>query len=96
MASPLESFTVNLTSAGSAQQISTTSIRAKSYIFRPRAGNVGLLYIGNSSVDNTVAPVAQGDAINWKGNQGEVVDLEEFYFDGGTTNDDLDVWYEPA
>tara|TARA_Y100000310_G_scaffold345002_1_gene461092 strand:- start:6983 stop:7267 length:285 start_codon:yes stop_codon:yes gene_type:complete len=91
MLGKLRSGTANLTGAGTAQAIVTTSTVASGLVFRARDGNTGNLYVGDSTIDNTGPPITPGTAIGFSDKS--EFDLADIYFDGGTTNDDLDFWY---
>jgi hypothetical protein len=90
---------LNLDSAGTAQQLSSTSIHVESIIITAATGNTGIIYIGDSNVASnrfaleldagiagTIdAPLAKGGS--------DFIDLAEVYFDGDTTGDDINVSY---
>jgi hypothetical protein len=94
MAGPLVAATVNLTSAGTPQRITTGEEKASTVILRSKTGNVGSLYIGDSAVTTATGAILQGEGLTI--NKGEAFSLSDIYFDGGTSNDDLDYWYIPA
>lgn len=90
---------LNLASAGTRQQLTSTSTLAQTVILNAKTGNTGLIYVGDSTVSATKAafelaagemvvihmPVISGGNCD--------TDLSKWYFDGGTTNDDLLVGY---
>lgn len=92
------SDSLNLTSAGTGQQFSTSTQRVLSIIFKARSGNTGNIYIGSSTVAAAVGlellpgeeitlPIS--DSVQETGKP-HTIPLSDFYFDGGTTNDDVD------
>jgi hypothetical protein len=90
---------INLTSAGTRQQISATPILSPVVIITAAHGNSGNIYVGDSAVaSNCYAAVLAakssytitGPDINGHTRD---VDLSSIYIDGGTTNDDVQVAY---
>ncbi len=57
------------------------------------AGNTGVMYVGDSAVTSSNGLVlAKGDSvILCSENKLNLLNLKNFYFDGGTTNDDMKV-----
>lgn len=89
---------INLTVAGTRQQVSATSIRCTTVIFSAKKANLGKLYIGDSSVSATRGvELEAGESVAFtadqNGRDGDEFDLSDFWFDGGTTGDDLGVAY---
>lgn len=86
--------TTNLTSAGAAQQINNVTTKITYLLLQARPGNTGDLYVGLSDVSSTngwtLQPGAQ-IAIDFDPDgKGTSIDPSQFYFDGDTTNDDID------
>ena len=100
MASTLKQLaSLNLASAGTAQALSAGSVIAQTVILNAKTGNTGLIYVGDSDVSATNAAfsLAAGESIivpmsEMSGGNTDT-DLKDWYFDGGTTNDDLLVGY---
>lgn len=90
---------VNLTSAGTAQQISTSTIPAEVVVISAPSANSGSIYIGDSNVASNryLAVLSPGQRMSIEaGNESggtDMLDLAEIYFDGDTTNDDIQVGY---
>lgn len=90
---------LNLTAAGTAQAFSATPIIAQTVILNAKTGNTGLIYVGDADVDATNAAfsLAAGETVIVhmpviSGGNADT-DLSKWFFDGGTTNDDLLVGY---
>ena len=97
MAGPLINLKTNLTVAGTAREITAAKdVKASKYILRANPDNVGDLYVGDSDIDNTFSPLAPGESIIESIGGGDYIDLFTIFFDGDTTDDDLDIWYRPA
>ena len=100
MASVLKQLGVlNLTTAGTEQAFTATPTIAQTVILSTPAGNTGVIYIGDSAVSSTNAAlilkageIAILPMSNISGGNTDT-DLSQWYFDGGTTNDDLCVGY---
>lgn len=88
--------TVNLSSAGTGQQIENSERRVKSLMVRARLGNTGMIYYGRSDVSSTNGvQLAPGERCidNFAGARQESdgsVPFNTAFFDGDTTNDDID------
>jgi len=89
---------LNLTSAGTAQALSATSILAQVVYINAKTTNAGNIYIGDSNVASNryLVLLDAGESVSIEasefGTSGDL-DLSEIYFDGGTTNDDIYVGY---
>lgn len=89
----------NLTSAGTAQPLSTTSILCQSILIVAKSTNAGNVYVGDSGVTSLNAfPIAAGESYRIEapaapGGGADTMDLKDIYWDGGTTNDDIFVMY---
>ena len=100
MASILKQLgSLNLDSAGTAQAFSATDIVAESVLLSAPAGNTGVIYIGDADVSATNAAfilVAGGSVVldmpRISGGN-DMTNLKLWYFDGGTTGDDVTVGY---
>lgn len=90
----------NLTSAGTAQQVTTIAIQVRSCIFYAASGNTGDLYISPNSTGATAIlgiTLSPGEAYSIAGDiiggEQKTFDLSTWRFDGSTTNDDLVIQY---
>lgn len=84
---------INLTSAGTRQALSATDAYCQSVAIKAFAANTGVIYIGDVAVTTTNGfPVPKGDTfiLNAQDNL-TPINLKNIYFDGGTTNDDINV-----
>lgn len=89
-----------LTTAGTAQQITTSTIQARSVVIYAAKTNAGAVYIG---VDNASAKIgtginlAAGESYTLEGDKQNgipsMILLSSIYFDGATTGDKLVVQY---
>ena len=84
---------VNLTSAGTAQRVSSSALNCQCLVINALAANTGVIYVGDSSVSATNGfPLQKGDTISICASDRMVpVNAYNYYFDGGTTNDDIKV-----
>lgn len=90
---------LNLTSAGTRQQLTTTSTLCQGIILTALPGNTGAIYVGDSTVSSTKAAfvLAPGNSqivygVEGSGGQ-QYFDLSLLYFDGATNNNKLHVGY---
>lgn len=89
---------INLTAAGTAQQLTSTLTKAEVVNITAKVGNTGNIYIGDSNVSSTryFAYLDAGESVSIEaqaaGYSG-TFDLSEIYIDGDTTNDDVLVGY---
>lgn len=89
---------VNLTLAGTAQQVSTTPIYCASVIIQAHEDNTNDIFVGDSNVAvGRGFRLDAGESITFgntdvRGTTQEV-DLSQIYFDGDTTNEDIRVTY---
>jgi len=73
--------------AGTANQITTTTTPCKIVTFVAETDNTGAIVLGGSSIDETLAsrsgvPLLAGDSVTWK-----IDDLSKIYIDAATTGD---------
>lgn len=89
----------NLTSAGTAQRISSTSILCQYVKITALAANTGATYVGSSAVTSAnSAPIAAGASVEFyapqaPGGGADDMDLKEIYWDSATTGNDIVVTY---
>ena len=89
----------NLTSAGTAQALTTTATICQSVLIVAKSTNAGSVYVGDSTVDSTnTFPIAAGESYRIEapqapGGGADDMDLSTIFWDGGTTNDDIFVIY---
>lgn len=93
MAFKPRALALNLTSAGTPQQVSSTSVVTHRADFRVPNANTGVMYLGGSDQDSThQITIEKGETFTLFH-----VDLSTVYFDGANTNDDLQlIYYLPA
>lgn len=89
---------INLTSAGTAQQISTSSLICQTVVINAAEANTGPIYVGDSNVASNryMYKLSPGESCTITGDNlvgAQDLDLSEIYFDGGTTDDDIQVGY---
>lgn len=99
-----DKITVTVTTAGTAVPImsSTNAHRyQKAFKVYVPTTNTGVMYVGNSSVDNTWDPIAKGakeafsvDAEQW--GEGLEFDLSQIYVDSANNGDVLIVIFQKA
>ena len=100
MATMLKQLTAqNLTSAGTAQRVSSTSILCQYVKITALSANTGATYVGNSAVSSAnSAPIAAGSSVEFfapaaPGGGADDIDLKELYWDSATTGNDIYVTY---
>lgn len=84
---------INLTSAGTRQALSATDVYCRSVAIKAFVANTGVIYIGDVAVTSTNGfPLPKGDTfIMTSSNDLIPINLKNIYFDGGTTNDDINI-----
>ena len=90
--------TANLAANGTAQQLSTTPLKVKYLRIIAPAANTGPIRFGGSDVTATtfgyLLPAAGGELeLPMDPNSDWEWDLSKIWFDGTTTNDDIDFLY---
>lgn len=94
----------NLDSAGTAQQLSASSILVSSFLCCAAGTNAGTLYFADSSSNADAGKsihLAAGQCVNFErdpdpqsvSKENGKTDLDEYWFDGDTTNDDIMCFY---
>jgi hypothetical protein len=78
----LVSGTKTVASAGTAEQISSTTVPIQSVVIKAESDNTGIVYVGDSSVDSGDFPLSAGDAITLN-----VDDLTKVYLDVSVNGD---------
>lgn len=90
-----EYLSVTVASAGTAQPLSLTSLGALSATIRAKPGNTGRVFLGGSTVGNTLGGLEPGAAFplfaDYPMHSG--IDLSTVYANAATTGDGFDVWY---
>ena len=86
--------TVNLTTAGTAQQVSTSSVACKRVIITAHESNTGTIVIGASTVVGALAGRRGKALFPTQSEIFQVSNLNLLYFDGTVTNDDIHYYYE--
>lgn len=86
--------TVNLTIAGTAQQVSTSSVPCKRVIITAHESNAGTIVVGGSTVVGALAGRRGKALFSTQSEIFYVNNLNLLYFDGTTTNDDVHYYYE--
>lgn len=79
---------ITVSSAGTRQAISGTSILASSVCIEAKSTNAGKIYVGGSSVSSSSGiELSAGQAICFEPSEGlDVVDLTEVYIDASTSS----------
>lgn len=88
---------MNIDTATTAEQVSSTSLLVRWAEFRARTGNSGFIYVGDSGVsasngyqlDAAEVLVLKGEDMGGDG----VFDLADFWCDTDNSGDDVDVFY---
>ncbi len=101
MASQLKTLAeVNLTAAGTAQQITATVTEVEAVVINAGNSNSGVIFVGDSNVSSTryAARLAAGERVSIDaggvgGGNSDFLDMSEIYIDGDTTNDDVYIGY---
>ena len=93
----VNSFVKNVTTAGTAERISSTDILVSSVTFRAKKGNSNDIYIGDSSVANTYPDLDADQTVTFEapivnGNH-TAINLKEIWVDVDTNGEGVDVWY---
>ena len=93
----VNSFVKNVTTAGTAERISSTDILVSSVTFRAKKGNSNDMYIGDSSVANTYPDLDANQTVPFEapivnGNH-TAINLKEIWVDADTNGEGVDVWY---
>lgn len=90
---------VNLDSAGTAEQLSASSVYARSVTVTSHPDNSGRIWVGDSDVAvNRGVPIEPGEDVvitpeHLGLNREALLDISDLYFDGATTGDDALVTY---
>jgi len=85
-----------VTTAGTAVQISTTSLAVTSFVIRAKRLNTGRVYVGKDTVDDTVNDgLGPEDSLGWTadGSFQKALDLSLVYVDSDNNGDGVDVFY---
>jgi hypothetical protein len=95
-----KAFVASLTSAGTAQEISSSKLEVRSAIIFAASTNTGRIYIGDSDANSKAGTgfeldpdesyVLDGDKF---GGDKHAFDLNQFFFDGATTGNKVIVHY---
>jgi len=93
----INSLVKNVTTAGTAERISATSIYVSTVTFRASKGNTNDIYIGDSGVGNSYPDLDANQTITFEaptiaGNV-EGIDLKSVWVDSDTDGEGVDVWY---
>jgi len=89
----------NMTTGGTAQRISSTSVLCQYVKITAASANTGATYVGDASVASTnSAPIAAGASIEilapqTPGGAADDMDLKELYWNSATTGNDIFVTY---
>lgn len=85
--------TVNLTTAGTAQQVSTSSVPCRKVIISAHESNTGTIVIGASTVVGALAGRRGKALFSTQSEIFEIDNLNKLYFDGTVTGDDIHYTY---
>ena len=84
----------NLTSAGSAERVNNVDRQLTFIAFQARPGNTGNIFVGVSDVSSTngwtLTPGEVRDIDFDPQGIGQSINMNELFFDGATTNDDIE------
>ena len=86
--------TVNLTTAGTAQQVSTSSVPCKRVIITAHESNTNAITVGASTVVGALVGRRGKTLFPTQSEEFFVQNLNILYFDGITTGDDIHFYYE--
>lgn len=93
-------LTKTVTTAGTAERLSSTDLYVYSFHVRAKSDNTGSIYFGGALVDDTTTPVAAGEDFIWSGQgNGAVVpikNLRDVWIDADNNGDGVTVVYDPA
>jgi len=86
--------TKTVTSAGTAEALTSSSVLASSVIIRAMEDNTGYVYVGDSTVSSSTGALEQRTTIAFGGdNNVGTIDLADVYVDADTNGDGVDIWY---
>ena len=94
---PINSLVKTVSTAGTAERISATSIFVTTVTFRASKGNTNDVYIGDSGVGNSYPDLDANQTVTFvaptiAGNV-EGIDLRSIWVDADTNGEGVDVWY---
>ncbi len=79
--------------AGTPTKLAAATVKCASATVIAKSGNTGQVYIGGSTVDNTVNDgLAPGDALEIPAGGKPWFDLADFYLDVDTTGEGVDIY----
>ena len=91
---PVDSSGKDVTTAATAERLVSTSIRVNSVTIKAKGTNTGNMFIGESDVDNTKAPLPARDAIVLNSGTPEMTfDLKDIYVDASVNGEGVWFWY---
>ena len=97
MSIKLKSFVKNVTTAGTRVPLSATPVYAYSVTLVARESNTGKIFVGDSSVDNTMGAISAGQAVGAgdveKGGRDDNVNLADVYIDSAVNGEGVYVFY---
>ena len=87
-------ITVTVTTAGTQIQVVSSETLVRAVTFRPRAGNTGVVYIGDDAVSSANGfELSPGEPFTIKLVAGEpALDLSDWWIDAATNGDIVDVF----
>ncbi len=77
-----------VTTAGTQQKLSTTSIQCYEVMITAAPANTGLVYVGDSNTDNTYPALAAGDSMSIP-----IDDVSKVWVDSATNGEGVDFTY---
>ena len=85
------SGTRDIAVAGTGLSLVSENIIVKSITIKARHTNAGNVFLGDSSVDNTYAPLRPNEILTIS--RDEMFDISLIYVDAANNGDDVDFWY---
>lgn len=88
---PLKTISKTVTSAGTAERISSTDRLVWWARVKAKTANVDTVYLGDAAVSSSDPGLVADDAIELRGHPN--LNLYDVFVDAGTSSDGVDVWY---
>ena len=98
MPSVIKSSSKTVTTAGTAERLTAAALWVTGLTLTAKTGNVGNIFLGDSDVDNTAAPLIPGDEISTQspviGGVSVPFDLYEIFIDSAQNGEGVNFWYQ--
>ena len=96
----INSVVKNVTTAGTAERISSTDLYVTAVTFRAKKGNSNDIYIGDSDVASTYPDLDANQTVTFEApivnGHHSAINLKEIWIDVDTNGEGVDVWYVRA